>query len=162
MIRDLTAFKVWLSLCGAEILAPTNEWEVLRVRTAKGVLVAHRNRKGHQKWPDGLVRLAEKYNSGEYPALARSRRRLPSKLRQRFPTLVKRDGPSCFYCGTRVPEPGEPCATRLEPTIEHLVPRAHGGPNHLSNCFLAHFGCNQEAGSLSAPEKIKIRERLRG
>ncbi|WP_412549239.1 HNH endonuclease [Sinorhizobium medicae] len=23
-----------------------------------------------------------------------------------------------------------------------MVPHAHGGPNHISNCFLAHSRCN--------------------
>lgn len=44
-------------------------------------------------------------------------------------------------------------------SIEHLVPKAHGGPTHLSNLFLAHKSCNAKAGHLSASEKLKIRDR---
>lgn len=63
--------------------------------------------------------------------------------------IEMRDGSRCFFC--------------LEPlgddvTQEHLVPRSSGGPDHLSNKFLAHGKCNHRAGNLSAPEKIRIRE----
>jgi 5-methylcytosine-specific restriction endonuclease McrA len=49
----------------------------------------------------------------------------------------------------------------MSPTIEHLVPVAHGGPNHLSNCFLAHKRCNAAAGTLSAAEKVRLRDAMR-
>jgi hypothetical protein len=32
----------------------------------------------------------------------------------------------------------------------------HGGPNHINNLFLTHKICNQRAGHLSAPEKIRM------
>lgn len=161
MVRDLDAFKIWLSGCGAEILGLTSPWEVLRVRTNSGTLVAHRNKRGQQKWPAELLTLALQFQRGEMPALAATRKgRQPSRLRQRFAALAARDGAACFYCRTAVPAPGEACAAGYEPTIEHLVPVAHGGPNHLSNCFLAHRGCNEAAGNLSAVEKIRLREAM--
>jgi 5-methylcytosine-specific restriction endonuclease McrA len=64
-------------------------------------------------------------------------------------TLIERDGEGCFYCFEEVPG---------LMTQEHLVARAHGGPNHISNKFRACRPCNEAAGHLSAPEKIRIRE----
>lgn len=161
MVRDIEAFKDWLKRCGAEVLAPSNHWEILRVRTYSGTHVVHRNRKGRQSWPAGLAEIVDVFLDGGIPALsptARSRRTL--KLWQRYPVLVERDGHACFYCGRNVPQPGEFCAEGFEPTVEHLVPLAHGGPNHLSNTFLAHQHCNRIAGDLSAVEKIRLREKM--
>lgn len=162
MVRDLEAFKSWLRDCGAEVLGVTSEWEVIRVRTYHGVLVAHRNKRSRQTWPPELATLALQYDRGEFPTLsATKRKRAASKMRQRYHALVDRDGSGCFYCGKPVPAPDAECAPGFAPSIEHLVPVAHGGPNHISNCFLAHETCNHIAGSLSAVEKIKLREGMR-
>ena len=159
---DLTDFEVWLTNCGAEVLAPTSTWEILRVRTSTGTHVVHSNKKGDQKWPPALLDIVSAYNKGITLALAATkRRRGNSKLMQNFPKLVSRDGPGCFYCGHLVPTPSDKCGADYAPTIEHLVSTAHGGPNHLSNKFLSHFRCNQIAGHLSAPEKIALREKMR-
>ncbi len=45
-------------------------------------------------------------------------------------------------------------------TIEHLVAKAFGGPDHISNLVLACDDCNQAVGTLSVSEKVAIRERL--
>jgi hypothetical protein len=162
MPPDLDAFKIWLSGCGGEVLGPVNEWEVIRVRTSVGILVAHRTRRGRQIWPAALLALAHQFERGEIPALAATRRgRTPSRLRQRFAALAARDGAGCFFCGHAVPAPGVTCDPDMSPTIEHLVPVAYGGPNHLSNCFLAHRSCNAAAGTLSAAEKVRLRDAMR-
>lgn len=67
--------------------------------------------------------------------------------------LIRRDGPSCFYCGADT--------TEDDRSLEHLVPLAHGGPNHLSNLVLAHGRCNSDANHMSVMEKIKRRETQR-
>lgn len=163
MVRDLAKFKEWLRDCGAEILGTTSDWEVLRVRTHHGVLVAHRNKRNRQIWPPVLAELAIQFERGEFPALSAAKRvRRRSKLRQRYQTLVERDGPECFYCGEPVPALDEECEEGYAPSVEHLVPNAHGGPNHISNSFLAHACCNNIAGALSAVEKIRLREQMRG
>lgn len=159
---DLTDFEVWLTNCGAEVLAPTSSWEILRVRTATGTHVVHGNKKGDQKWPPALLEIVGAYNKGITLALAATRRkRKSSKLMQDYPRIVQRDGSGCFYCGEYVPDPLAATHPDYAPTTEHLVAVAHGGPNHLSNKFIAHFRCNQIAGSLSAPEKISLREQMR-
>lgn len=160
--RDLTDFEVWLTNCGAEVLAPLSEWEVLRVRTSTGTHVVHANKKGAQTWPPALLDIVSAFNKGATLALAATRRkRRNSKLMQDFPRLVKRDGDGCFYCGEFVTDPFAEYHPDYAPTTEHLVSIAHGGPNHLSNKFIAHHRCNQIAGHLSAPEKIALRDKMR-
>jgi 5-methylcytosine-specific restriction endonuclease McrA len=66
--------------------------------------------------------------------------------------LVRRDGPSCFYCGRHRRKP-------LLMTIEHLQPRAAGGSNRLENLKLADVLCNKLAGSLSVEAKLDLRAR---
>ena len=61
--------------------------------------------------------------------------------------LISRDGEDCFFCAR---------ALGQDITVEHLVAIAHGGPNHISNLFLAHAACNNEAGHMSAPEKVAL------
>ncbi|MGE9266443.1 hypothetical protein ACQKHB_23245, partial [Escherichia coli] len=83
MIRAdvMPLFKQWLRDCGAEVLGPTSEWEVLRVTTYHGTLVVHRNKKNRQIWPDQMAALAQQFLNGEFPALSAGRRsRKSSKL----------------------------------------------------------------------------------
>jgi hypothetical protein len=162
-VRDLDHFSNWLTDCGAEVLEPTSEWEVLRVRTSTGTHVVHVNRSGVQRWPGDLLTIVAAYNNGNPLALAATRRkRKNSKLRQEYGALVRRDGSGCFFCDQIVAPPGAPVPTAFAATTEHLVCVAHGGPDHLSNKFIAHHKCNQIAGNLSAVEKIKLRDRMRG
>lgn len=143
------AFKARLVAAGGELLAvsPGNPYEVLRFRTKYGVGVVYAGRRGETWNREALA--AKEHLADNLGSLARVRvvkaRNTPHERLQ----LRKRDGDLCFFC--------------LEPlgddeTSEHLVPRAHGGPNHQSNKFLAHSSCNSNAGHLSAPEKIRIRE----
>lgn len=162
MVRDLAAFKRWLVRCGAEVLATTNPYEVLRVRTSTGVHVVHKNRKGRQTWPGGLSDIVDIFLDGGSPRLSPSAMvRRSSRLRQRYPILVARDGDGCFFCAVRVPAPDEECSPGMAPSVEHLVSIAHGGPNHLANTYLAHRDCNNRAGDASAVEKISLREKIR-
>ena len=56
--------------------------------------------------------------------------------------LLEKWGRSCVYCGkTNVP---------LE--VEHLIPRARGGSNRVSNLTLACAPCNQKKGTQTAAE----------
>ncbi len=161
-VRDIDHFANWLTDCGAEVLEPTSEWEILRVRTSRGILVVHQNRKGVHSWPQALLEIAKSYESGIKLALAATRRRRKtSKTWQEYGALARRDGTACFFCGTVVAPPEAPVPSEFACTIEHLVCIAHGGPDHLSNKYLAHRKCNEIAGNLSAPEKIRLREQMR-
>lgn len=148
----LAAFKAWIVSRGAELLQETNEYEVLRFRSGGSVGIIYRNGAGllnfqgeagrayasfrnGQQWSAGI----EKVKSRKKPIVVRS--------------LLRRDGNECFYCGNPMPDGEE--------SLEHLLPRAHGGSTHISNLTLAHGACNKEAGHLSVVEKVKLREKMR-
>jgi len=76
--------------------------------------------------------------------------------------LKRRDGPWCFYCGNLLGD---------DVTIEHLLPKSvakgqqQGGRNvieSLKNKALSHSRCNALAGDKSIPEKMRLRDKLRG
>jgi hypothetical protein len=56
--------------------------------------------------------------------------------------LIERDGDHCYLC----PKPFERDAEDdySDYTIDHVIPRARGGLDHVDNYKLAHFPCNQE------------------
>lgn len=142
-------FEEFLTARGAQILQPTNEWEVLRFKTKKGLSIVYRNKR------DGLTFTGEadrawtafvsNHTWNGATSTERKKRRAPD-----VEALIRRDGTACFFCLTEMAEDDR--------SLEHLVPLSHGGPNHLSNYVLAHRKCNEVAGSKSAMEKIRIRE----
>lgn len=164
MVRDLDAFKDWLAERGALILPTAHSREIMRVRTHHGLLVVRRTKRGKQRWPPDLFLIGMQFLRGERPALAPDLHRKSRRIRagELYAELVERDGDGCFYCGRRVPEPGEECPDGFGPSLEHLVATAHGGPNHPSNYALAHERCNNIAGDLPAVGKIKLREGMQG
>jgi hypothetical protein len=144
----LATFKRQIIEAGAELLGPTNPYEVLRFRTSKGVGVIYTGRRG-ETWNAEALAARDCLGKGSLaPVKVQGRRRDKSTVT----ALLERDGQTCFFCGKEL-------AGDL--TIEHLVAVAHGGPNHVSNLFLAHASCNQAAGHLSAPEKIAMALALR-
>lgn len=151
---------------GAEILEPTNQWEALRFRCVFGVGIIYQNKAGRKNFNEAAQKAADHLEAGTPGTLAAvpvaPRRKPKASARTRELTaIIKRDGGDCFFCGGRLPPLGDLCEAVDAATVEHLVPRAHGGPDHLSNKFAAHMRCNREAGHLSAPEKIAMRDRLR-
>lgn len=141
-------FKRQLVEAGGEFLAPTNPYEVMRFRTKHGVGVVYQNLKGKETWNREALaaRLHLDARSGSLAPVQIGGRKSNAGTHQ---TLLARDGEDCFFCL-------KPLGDDI--TIEHLVAVAHGGPNHICNKFLAHRLCNSDAGHLSAPEKIRIRE----
>ncbi|CAJ0719441.1 hypothetical protein LMG6871_02867 [Ralstonia edaphis] len=145
-------FEAFLTERGAQILQPTNEWEVLRFKTSRGTSIVYRNAR------DGLTLTGESMTawtafetSGPWRASPAPKKRVSGreKTLPLVNALLRRDGSACFYCGKDT--------TEDDRSLEHLVPRAHGGPNHLSNLVLAHRKCNTDAGHLSVMEKIRRR-----
>ena len=60
--------------------------------------------------------------------------------------IYERDGWRCQLCG----EPVDMCApahANLAPSLDHIVPRAHGGSDEPDNLRLAHRVCNSARGS---------------
>ncbi|WP_343743125.1 HNH endonuclease [Herbaspirillum huttiense] len=146
--RKAKTFKAFLASHGAEMLTPTNEYELLRFSANGSVQIVYRNAKGRITFVGSDSRLAfDAFTSG---TAWRGNARSPKKKKSppRLAAIRERDGGTCFFCL-------EPVAVEEE-SEEHLVPATHGGPNHISNLFLAHKLCNAEAGHLSAPEKIAL------
>lgn len=151
--RQWRKFRKWLNQNGSEILAPSTEYEVLRFLGSKTVAVVYRNNAGRLSWVNGADEAwwAYKQQLPWRAAVKRGGKRNTNaaRTRHRIATLLERDGDECFLCG-------EPLNDDI--TIEHLVAKTHGGPDHLSNLCLAHEGCNSGAKHLSVVEKVRVRE----
>lgn len=147
-------FETFLTGRGAQIMQPTNEWEVLRFRTAKCVSIVYRNAKGGVTLTGECDEAWNAFTNGKaWRGTPAAKKRIQGRERKLpfINALLKRDGQCCFFCWLPI--------TEDDRTIEHLVALAHGGPNHLSNMVLAHEKCNQEADCRSAMDKIRIREK---
>lgn len=150
---ELAKFRSWLTERGAEILSPTNEYEVIRFRARGVVQILYRNRK-NRCWQstngaDATVLMFR--TGGSWSANEKRNRR---RLGHLVMALLERDGDRCFYCDKPMPD--------CNISIEHLVPHAHRGPDHMSNLALAHrVPCNRGAGAMSVVEKVRLRDKLR-
>lgn len=147
--KKLPALHAWLAGHGAEVLQPTNEWEVLRFKARGVTAVVYRTKAGQITFiGDAKEALQAFFTGGAWSAgvaTARKQRR-PVEVE----TLLRRDGDRCFLCRQPLGE---------DITIEHLVAVVHGGPQHIANKVLAHERCNQRMHHLSVMEKIAMRER---
>jgi 5-methylcytosine-specific restriction endonuclease McrA len=141
-------FEAWITARGAEILTPTNEWELCRFRTEQATVIAYTNKHGKLSWhPTNEAYIAFLRNASWRAGDATKRR---SKSSPTCQALRQRDGDACFFCHL-------PVAIEDE-SPEHLVALTHGGPDHIANMALAHRDCNREAGHLPLMEKIHLRE----
>jgi 5-methylcytosine-specific restriction endonuclease McrA len=61
----------------------------------------------------------------------------PRAKRNRLRRLIDRDGLLCGICG-------QPIVPPEQPTIDHIVAKAEGGPNSFENLRLAHYRCNYD------------------
>ncbi|MCI2809352.1 HNH endonuclease [Eoetvoesiella caeni] len=145
-------FREFLCSRGAQVLLPTSEWELIRFDCSAGVSIIYCNAKGDTKFTGAAQSAWNAFvSNGSWQAGTKQRRKKLSPLTK---TLLERDGNLCFYCRWSM--------TDGDRSIEHLVPVAHAGPNHISNLVLAHQLCNAAAGHLSAMEKIRLRENAIG
>jgi len=152
--KHVPTFKAWLVENGSEILVPTNPYEVIRFKTDLGVGVIYCKGTGRlSSWVNGAEEAFRAFAEKKpWRAVPRTKR-TSGKRKNRYETLVDRDGDTCLYCGKPM--------TAAEATIEHIVSATHGGPNHLANFALAHQHCNNEAAHLSAREKFELALRKR-
>lgn len=146
--KKLPAFREFLAARGAEVLEPTNEFEVVRFRAGAQTGVVYRKASGQLTYQgiasDALNAFVSKGNWSAGVKTPRKARSNPVIQR-----LLSRDGDRCFLCR-------QPLGADI--TEEHLVPLAAGGPNHIANKALAHAKCNLRMGHLSLMEKIALRE----
>ena len=144
--KRLDAIRTWLSGMGAEVMVPTNEWELLRFRANGQTSIVYHNLRGNLTMTgDADVALNAFFTAGAWHANGKTRRWKSSTDVQ---TIRARDGDDCFACCWPVQQTDE--------TVDHLVAVAHGGPNHISNKVLMHADCNRKCGHMSAPEKVRM------
>lgn len=131
------------------MLAITNPHEEARFRAEGQVHVIYNGRKGRKFSSSDAQDIWASYRSGHSRKLS-DRPAKYSKSKQDVDRLIKRDGNACFFCC-------KPFTEKDPATLEHLVARRHGGPDHMSNYALAHEACNQKADTLSVVEKVALR-----
>lgn len=138
----------WLTKNGAQMLPPTNCYEMARFIARGQTCIIYVGRRGVTA-SGPAYEILEAFKSGKpYQMGDKQKPRTPmAKLRS---VLLQRDGNRCFFCH-------EVMTDRY--TVEHLVARAKGGPDHQDNLVLAHEDCNTEAANMPLIEKIKLRER---
>jgi len=148
--KRLTAFRMWLSANGAQVLEPTSEWEVVRFKSGAVTSVIYTNKACKLTFTGDSLSAFDAFRGNHaWRAVAPTKRQPRKPNSPVVATLLSRDGRECFFCL-------DPVARGFE-SVEHLVAVTHGGPNHISNFVLAHPDCNSRAGHLSASEKIAIR-----
>ena len=144
--KHIKNFKEWLARNGAEVLAPTNPYELVRFKANDNIGIIYTGKRGNTCTGEAIEAVDCFFNAKSWRGGNKGTRRLSVDVR----TLLERDGNLCFYC--------------LQPlkddiTREHLLSVTHGGKNHVSNLVLCHGKCNIRADSLSLMEKIRLRER---
>jgi len=152
--KKLPAIKNFLTARGAQVLDPTNEFEVLRFKAGSDTGVVYAKATGQLTIPPLAGRALNAYLN-QHTDKWRAQVPTPRKSRSNpvMQRLLKRDGDGCFLCRRPLGD---------DMTIEHLVPLASGGPNHIANLALAHSDCNLRMGHLSVMEKVALRERQGG
>ena len=108
--------------------------------------------KHYQAFLDGAEFVWSKpYKQAKPPKTARKAKKLGTAARHRE-QILERDGGDCWFCGKAM---GSDC------TLEHLLPRAHGGTHNLANLVLAHAACNHKAADSSISAKVELRAKMR-
>lgn len=146
------AFNSWLEKNGAQVLPPTNPYEIARFIAHGGTCVVYTNSKGKISANGFALKAVEAFERNQKldMGFAKTARTVNTKYKA---ALLKRDGRECFYCGLDMSDE--------DVTIEHLIALDKGGNNRLENMALAHYECNQKAGNMHLTAKIKLRDTLR-
>ena len=146
---ELEKFENWLINNGAEIVPPTNQYEVLRFRCAHGTGVIYTGKRGYSVNGPIAEDAWRAYKSGK-KWRAKNKPTMRKKPKGRKADLIRRDGLNCFFCGLEF-------SPHLL-TIEHVVSLNVGGPDRVENMVLACEPCNFEAGTKNVMQKVKLRE----
>lgn len=96
-------------------------------------------------WPGESIRSA--CDEFEVPAIIRLLSRVkrphrPPRFTRRV--LFNRDGWKCVYCGKKL--------TALDATVDHIVPRSHGGRTSWKNCVTSCKPCNKRKADRTPAE----------
>lgn len=149
---DLKDMEDWLRLQGAEVLSPTNPYEVVRFRARGGVHIVYQNGAGVIKASGFAWECVQAFKK-KHGVWMGSTQKTRSSFAKKKAALRNRDGDICFYCLLPMQEE--------EMTVEHLIPRQIGGPDHIDNLVLAHEKCNMAAGKKPLKEKIEVHVQAR-
>lgn len=150
--REVANFKKWLSSLGAEVLASTNPYELVRFKAKGGTHIIYSSTKGKITAHGFSGEALQAFRSKKHIDMGLVKTKYTANFKYKA-ALIERDGWNCFYCDFKM-EPDDL-------TIEHLIARNKGGSNTLENMALAHSLCNQRAGHLPLIEKIKMRDKMR-
>ena len=152
---QIPKFTGWLQAQGAEILPTTNEYELIRFRCKTGTGVVYCKSHGFATSVSSQMvseaidcyKRCKSWSGKGKPTKSTG----GSKLKRQ---LLDRDGDECFYCGFPI--------LGTEYNIEHLISVTGGGSDRLENKVLTHITCNDMAGHKHLPEKLKLRDQMRG
>jgi 5-methylcytosine-specific restriction endonuclease McrA len=144
-------FKTYLGNCGAEVLTPTNPYELVRFRTENGVSVVYTGKRGETFTGESEQAYNLFKQNKKWKTVSRKRHAL-TDLKAR---LASRDGKECFFCGVRY-------KTLDRYTVEHLLSFSHGGKENINNLCLACESCNTAIGNMAIVKKVLFRDSKRG
>lgn len=143
-------FKTYLGNCGAEVLPPTNIYELVRFKTENGVSVVYTGKRGITFTGESETA----YNLFEQGRKWRTVNRKRIALTDIKARLASRDTKECFYCGIRY-------KTLDNYTVEHLLSFSHGGKENINNLALACHDCNMAVGNIAVVKKVLFRDSKR-
>lgn len=139
-------FKTFLRSSGAEVLDPTNPYELVRFRTENGVSVMYTGRRGNSFTGEAQEAWDAMQSKNTWTIMPNGLKEKKRKL-----ALVRsRDGDECFYCGKQTDDNSR--------SLEHILAVEHGGNNSAANLVIACKPCNQAVGHSPIIEKIKYRD----
>ena len=147
-------FMAWLERNGARGLPLANGSQVGRYDTCLGIVEVWQESDFSMGPPQGLAHdLFEVFMNGG------SRYLQPADLTGEFSQakknrVLKQGHPCrCFYCNCSI--------EKKDMTLEHVLPKSKGGPDHIANLVLACGPCNELMANRTIHEKMTLRDKIR-
>lgn len=131
---------------------------IVRCKTCNALMVSRHNSKFCSKQcriDDSGQRIMGLYHQATKSADVK---RAMAWRRQIVDYLVHRDGADCGICGCHVDItlPSGPRGNKMGPSIDHVVPRSHGGGDEMANLRLTHWICNRQRGNRGVAEQLRL------
>lgn len=147
--EQIQSFKEWLHNNGAQVLDPTNDYELVRFRNANGIGVIYEGKRG-LSFTGESAEGWRRFKRGEnWKIVTRKRRNLSHKKDE----LALRDGLRCFAHGDT--------KHINELTIEHLLSFSQGGNDNNNNLVLVCKPANDKLSNLPLSQKIELIMQMR-
>lgn len=145
--RRLTEFKEYLKSQGIFLQPIHKPEELIRFSDQHGVSILY-TANANAKRMTGRMHYAWTCFCQNRQRMQGYRKAVPSKVQ----LLLERDGDECFLCCQKLGD---------DITVDHLVAKSKGGPDHLDNYVLMHRRCNNLCEDRSPMWKMRMRERNR-